>query len=99
MNNTQLKELPDILEELVFDEEPAMGLEGEVEKRVAEKMPDYTIYTWNADTSGVLDFAEEYTSIIGGEIEQGHQIEDIQYSEWISDDNTVVLVVIAIKTK
>lgn len=94
-----MKDLTDILEELIFEEEPAMGLEGKVENKVAEKMPDYTIYTWNADTSGILDFAEEYTSIISREVNQGHQIEDIQFGEWISDDNTVVLAVIAIKTK
>ena len=94
-----MKDLPDILEELTFDGEPDVGLEGEVETAVAEKMPGYDVYTWNADDQGVVDFAEEYTSIIGREVNQGHQIEDIQFAEWISDDNTVVLVVIAIKTK
>ena len=91
-----MKDLPDILENIVI-EEYEEGLEGKIEKMVAEQMPGYEVYTWDADAQGLVDFAEEYTSIIGQSIKSG--IEEIQMGEWSSEDMKIYLVVIAIKTK
>ena len=90
------KDLPDILEEIVFDEYED-DIEQKVENLVSEKMPGYKIYTWNADAQGLVDFAEEYTSIIGRHLKDN--ITDIQFSEWSTEDCEVFLVVIAIKTE
>lgn len=91
-----MKDLPDILEDIVIENNEE-GLEGKMEEMVAEKMPDYEIYTWDADAQGLVDFAEEYTSIIGQFIKVG--IEDIQICEWSTDDSELYLVVVAIKPK
>lgn len=89
--------LPDILNNITFDEWED-DIEVKVENKVAEKMPGYTIYTWDADAQGVIQFAEELTSIINRHIKKG-AIEDIQFSDWMTDDNEIVLAVVAIKTK
>lgn len=99
LENNGIKTLPDFLEELDIKEEDEDAAEGIVEELISEKMPGYKIYTWNTEVSGIINFAEEYTSIIGHEVNQGHQIEDIQFSEWVSNGNRTVLVVIAIKIK
>lgn len=91
-----MKDLPDILEDIVIENNEE-GLESKIEDMVAEQMPGYEVYTWNADAQGIVDFAEEYTSIIGQFIRVG--IEDIQMSEWSTDGSELYLVVIAIKPK
>ena len=89
--------LPDILNNITFDEWED-GIEVKVENKVAEKMLGYTIYTWDVDARGVIQFAEELTSIIDRHIKRG-PIEDIQFSDWMTDDNEIVLAVVAIKMK
>lgn len=93
--NTNLKELPDYLDELELDYED--GIIDTVENTISQKMPGYHIYTWDADEQGTIEFAEEYTSIIGKHIKDN--ITDIQFSEWSTQDNELFLIVIAIKTE
>lgn len=99
MTNENLKTLPDYLDEIIDSdlnrEEP---LESEIENAIAQKMPGYKVYAWDADQYGSVEFAESYTDLISRHI-QDEVIEDIQQGTWISDDNCNVLIVIAMKTK
>ena len=99
MINENLKTLPDYLDEITDSdlnrEEP---LESEIENAIAQKMPGYKVYAWDADQYGSVEFAESYTDLISRHI-QDEVIEDIQQGTGISDDNCNVLIVIAMKTK
>ena len=99
MINENLKTLPDYLDEITDSdlnrEEP---LESEIENAIAQKMPGYKVYAWDADQYGSVEFAESYTDLISRHI-QYEFIEDIQQGTGISDDNCNVLIVIAMKTK
>ena len=58
MTNENLKTLPDYLDEIIDSdlnrEEP---LESEIENAIAQKMPGYKIYAWDADQYGSVEFA------------------------------------------
>lgn len=99
MTNENLKTLPDYLDEItesdINRDEP---LESELENIIAQKMPGYKVYAWDADQYGSVEFAESYTDLISRHI-RDEVIEDIQQGTWISEDNCNVLIVIAMKTK
>lgn len=96
MTNTKIKDLPDILDEINYGEDYDEGVIGKLEIDVSNRMPGYTIYTWDADEQGMVEFAEEYTDIISRHLKQG--IEDIQMSHWEPDDLGIYVLVIAIKS-
>lgn len=99
MINENLKTLPDYLDEITeSDLNRDESLESELENAIAQKMPGYKIYAWDADQYGSVEFAESYTDLISRHI-RDEVIEDIQQGTWISEDNCNVLIVIAMKTK
>lgn len=93
---TQIKDLPDILDEINYGDDYDEGVISQLENDVSNRMPGYTIYTWDADEQGLVEFSEEYTDIITSHLKEG--IIDIQIGYWSPDDNSVYVVVVAIKT-
>lgn len=75
--------------------------ETQLQNKIKEQMPGYEIKTWNLDE---YDLPSEIFGSIAEEIkypiDNGKQIEDIQYvEEWCTDSCDAYFCILAIKTK
>lgn len=91
-NNVQLY---DVLNEIVVDNLECFNW-SDFKDDISERMPGWTIETWDADEYG-SHLTGDILSYIQDEIEEGR--DEFQYAEWCTEVNDLYVFVIATRKK
>lgn len=97
MTNTNLKTLPDYLDEDISESE--IDCASDLEAQLQTLIPDYSIYVWDLDEETSESIMESYTDIILEEIKGGKQIVDIMIGSTGTSRFEHNYQVVAMKTK
>lgn len=74
--------------------------EEELQDRIRKEMPGYTIQTWDLDQYQTAEIFGSVVEELKWPLEQGKQLEDIQYvEEWCTDSCDAYFCILAYKTK
>jgi hypothetical protein len=74
--------------------------EEELQDRIRKEMPGYTIQTWDLDQYQTAEIFGSVVEELKWPLEQGKQLEDIQYvEEWCTDSCDAYFSILAYKTK
>jgi len=72
----------------------------ELQDRIKEQMPGYTIQTWDLDQYQTAEIFGSVVEELKWPVDRGQQIEDIQYvEEWCTDECDAYFCILAYKVK
>ena len=96
MNKPNLEE---VIESIQFDNSDQFN-ETQLQELIKKQMPGYTIQTWDLDEYQTAQIFGSVIEELKWPLEQGKQIEDIQYvEEWCTDSCDAYFCILAYKTK
>lgn len=96
MNKPNLEK---IMESIQFNDSDQFN-ESQLQDMIREKMPGYTVQTWDLDQYRTSEIFGSLAEEIIWPISKGKQFEDIQYvEEWCTDSCDAYFSILAYKTK
>ena len=91
--------LEEVMDTITYDNADEFN-EQQLQERIKEQMPGYTIQTWDLDQYQTTEIFGSVIEELKWPITKGKQIEDIQYvEEWCTDSCDAYFCILAYKTK
>lgn len=91
--------LEEIMEAITYDNSDEFN-ETQLQDQIREKMPGYTIQTWDLDQYQTAEIFGSVVEELKWPIDRGQQLEDVQYcEEWCTDNCDAYFCILAYKVK
>lgn len=92
-------DLEEIMENITYDNADEFN-ELQLQDRIKEQMPGYTIQTWDLDQYQTAEIFGSVVEELKWPVDRGQQLEDIQYvEEWCTDSCDAYFCILAYKVK